>query len=662
MFKICVFGGTTEGRRLIEFLASHPVAVTACVATEYGEELLEQAENTIISARRLPKSEIKAMLQASRFDLVVDATHPYAADITDSVADACSETGTDYLRLLRDSSAVPQEAVFTESIAQAVSFLNSVEGNILLATGSKELSAYTAINDFAQRVYVRVLPTADSLTACRDAGVKPSHIIAMQGPFSTEMNTATLHELSARYMVTKDGGSAGGFQEKASAAQEAGVKLVVIGRPAQRAGVNLNSAICTLCERFGLTPKTEVSLVGIGPGSPNAMTAEVSAAIRNADCLIGAKRMLDGAAHPGQAVFHATAPEMIAQLIREHREYRRVTVLMSGDVGFFSGAKKLLPLLSDFEVSVLPGLSSLVYLCARLRTAYDDVVPVSLHGRECDIAGLVRMNPRVFALVGGENGMRNLCTALTASGLGSVKMSIGERLSYTDEKITIGQAEKLCGGTYDCLSAALIENSNAQMLVTHGLPDDVFLRSANDSPLVPMTKSEVRAVCLSKLQLTGNAVCWDVGAGTGSVAVEMALQAVRGHVYAIERKDNAVELLHKNKEKFALQNLTVISGSAPENCKELPPPTHVFIGGSSGNMRDILSLALEKNPNVRIAATAITLESVAELTSCMKEFAFDEQEVVSLSVARSRTAGQYHLMNGQNPVYIFTLQRMGGTL
>ena len=153
---------------------------------------------------------------------------------------------------------------------------------------------------------------------------------------------------------------------------------------------------------------------------------------------------------------------------------------------------------------------------------------------------------------------------------------------------------------------------------------------------MPMTKSEVRAVCLSKLQLTERSSCWDVGAGTGSVAIEMALQAKKGQVYAIEHKSAAVELLHLNKEKFATENLTVISGYAPEVCFDLPTPSHAFIGGSSGNMRGILNLLLEKNPSIRIVATAISLESIAELTACLKEFPWTETEVISIQVAYNK--------------------------
>ena len=172
-----------------------------------------------------------------------------------------------------------------------------------------------------------------------------------------------------------------------------------------------------------------------------------------------------------------------------------------------------------------------------------------------------------------------------------------------------------------------------------------------------MTKEEVRTVSLSKLKLTEDSICYDVGAGTGSVSVEMALRAHQGIVYAIEKKEEAAELLLQNKKKFAADNLEIVHGMAPDALENLPVPTHAFIGGSSGNLREILQVLLEKNEHVRIVINCITLETISEALSAIREFAFEETEVVQLAASRAKEIGRYHLMMGENPIYMITCQK-----
>lgn len=652
MYKFCIFGGTTEGRRLVEFLSKQDCEVTVCVATDYGQALLPESEHLTVSARRLPVDEIVAMLEKDRFDLVIDATHPYAQSITHSITAACEQTKTEHWRLLREASTSAQGAIFVPSAEEAVRYLSRTQGNILLTTGSKELKIYAAIPNFAERVWARVLPLPTSLDICCSVELPASHIFAMQGPFSPEMNLAMLKSMRAEWLVTKDGGAPGGFDDKLAAAKAANARVLVVGRPAEDNGLTLQQCIQALCERFGLAVKREVSIVGIGPGKIEAQTLEVRSVLMNADCVIGAKRMLEAAQSPCSVQVETIDPKKIADWLDAHPENRRCVIVMSGDTAFFSGTKKLLPLLGAYDVRVLPGLSSLSYLCAKLKTDYENVIPVSLHGREHDIAADVCRHKRIFALVGGEGGMSRLCRTLTDAGLGDVQLSVGERLGYPDERIRCGTAKELSVKDFDKLSVVLIENETPDAIVTHGLPDGAFLRDEH----VPMTKSEVRSVCLSKLQLTQNAVCWDIGAGSGSVSIEMALQAQDGIVYAIEKDEAALALLKKNQAYLSTENMNIVAGCAPQICEGLPAPTHVFIGGSSGNMREILQVIVGKNQDARIVATAVSLESIAELTACMDAFSFAETEVVSMQVARARKLGRYRLMTGQNPVYIFTMQ------
>ena len=657
MCKICVFAGTTEGRELVYWLAAQGAQVCGCVATEYGGTLLEEQPGLTVSARRLTEPEMAELFTRERFDCVVDATHPYAPIVTENIAASCAATQTPYLRLLREQDAIPEGSVLVESTAQAVQYLSETDGNILLTTGSKELAAYAALPDYAQRVYARVLPVEASLAACAGTGLPPAHIFAMQGPFSTELNVALLKSIQAQWLVTKDTGSRGGFPEKAEAARLAGAHLLVVGRPAQKAGLSYGQTVAELCRRFGFRAQARVSIVGIGPGDRVHMTVEALRVLDEAQCLIGAKRMLEATARPGQLRCEAITPEKILLAIQAHPECTRFAVVMAGDVGFYSGAKKLLPLLGDYQTELIPGLSSLVMLCARLGTSYEDVIPVSLHGRERDAVAALARVPRAFVLVGGENGMGKLCATLTEHGLGDAQVRVGERLGYPEERITCGTAQELAAREFDALAAALIER-RPDCVVTHGLPDARFQRGSHaDGSVVPMTKREVRAVALSALELTEDAVCWDVGAGTGSVSIEMALQARRGRVYAIEKKEGALALLRQNVEKFHVENMEIVSGSAPEACEDLPAPTHVFIGGSSGQMRPLLELCRRKNPRVRIVATAIALDTVAELTQYGREL---PSEVICIQAAHGRRAGTYTLMQGQNPVYIFTFSGEAG--
>lgn len=651
MYKLCVFAGTSEGRELVSWLSQQEqVQVTACAATEYGGELLEEIPGITVSARRLDEEQMEALFRSEGFSYVVDATHPYAPIVTDNIRAACQKTATPYLRLLRDGG-LPENCVFVASTQEAVQWLSRTEGNVFLTVGSKELSCYKDIPGFGERFYARVLPVESSLTVCREAGLPTARTIAMQGPFSEELNIAMLRACAAQVLVTKQTGQKGGFWEKAAAARKTGATLLVIGRPDTVQGLSFSQTAAVLCRELGLKNRPQVTVVGIGPGDRSHRTLAAANAIAQADCLIGAKRMLDSVASPGQIREEAIAPEKILSAIEVHPECRRFAVVMAGDIGFYSGTKKLLPLLKDCQVTLEPGLSSLVCLCAKLGTSYEDVVTVSLHGRDNDILAAVGKNKRVFVLVGGENGMGKLAKELNQAGFGSLKLSVGERLCYPQEKITVGSAEELADKYFDSLSVALIEGGGAGV-VTHGLPDETFQRGSHvgGSP-IPMTKREVRASALSHLELRRDSLCWDIGAGTGSVAIEMAMQADLGHVYAVEKKPEALALLQENAARLHAANLTAVAGLAPDSCADLPAPTHVFIGGSSGKMEELLNLVWQKNPQARIVATAVALETVGELARCAKRYG---GEGICLTAAQTRALGSYTLMQGQNPIYLFT--------
>lgn len=647
MTHAVVFAGTVEGRKITEYLCGNQVRVTASVATEYGGELLKVIEGLNIAKGRLDFHGICGLLKEEKPEIVVDATHLYACEITANVKRACQEAGLPYLRILRDTKAA-EEAVYVNSVKAGAEYLNRTEGNIFITTGSKELGEYTAIKDYRERCYARVLSLPQVVTMCDDLGFRGSHLIAMQGPFSKEINIAMLKQVNASYLVTKESGISGGFEEKCQAAAECGVTLVVIGKPGEEEGISLKEGYRYLAEFFGFSPRQEIALVGIGMGNRELLTKEASRWIDEADLLIGAKRMVEAVDAGNREVCYAYLPEDVKQCVKEHAHCRKIAVLLSGDVGFFSGAKKLLEKFHDVEV--LPGISSLSYFCAKLRCSWEDVACASLHGKKDGVIGLLRERGRVFVILGKSEDFSELCRRLTDCGLGAVKVSLGEDLGYPLEKITTEEAQTFLDRVTSPLSVCLLETSQ-EMVCTCGMEDSVFIRGK-----VPMTKEEIRSIILSKLRLTKRAVVYDIGAGTGAVSVELARTACLGQVYALEEKPEAVELILKNQRAFGCENLHVLEGRAPEILEELPSPSHVFIGGSGGSLKEIVQKVLEKNSEARMVVSAVSLETISEAFGVMKgleELYERSTDVLSVSVAKSKALGEHHMMQGQNPVYLF---------
>lgn len=657
MSKIVIFAGTVEGRKIAEYLVMAGIAVHVCVATEYGEKLLPKGDEITITSKRLTMEEMRTFFTGQDISLVIDATHPYAVLVSQNIKQACMETGKEYMRMLRGSiQEKPGHYTYLDSVEEAVQFLKGTEGNVLLTTGSKELAKFTDIPEYSKRLFARVLSTQTVINACRNLGFEGRNLICMQGPFSEELNYAMLKQIDAKYLITKESGSEGGYMEKLNAADRAEVKTIVIGRPCQEEGVTYDECLEILKRRFPIDSihiinrSKKVTLLGIGMGSTDNMTIEGRKACEQADVILGAKRMLESLVPFHKPEFVSYHPEEIQEFIDSHGEYRNIVIALSGDIGFYSGASKLIPILEKYELEILPGISSVVYLCSKIKMTWQDVTFISSHGRTENLIGAIKTNQKVFSLLGGQDCVGNLCRKLMYYGLGNVVIHLGEQLSYENEKITKGSPLQFLNHSFAEPCAVLIENTESKhSIIVPGIPDDSFIRGK-----VPMTKEEIRCISISKLRLHKDAMIYDIGAGTGSMSVEMALQALDGTVYAIEQKSEAVALIAENKKKFGADNLILIEGIAPKVMDELPKPTHAFIGGSCGNLQDIIKSLLHKNSKVRIVINANTLETISEALHCMKTLKVAEVDVVQVSISKSQTLGNYHMMMGQNPIYIIS--------
>ena len=644
--KICIFAGTTEGRKLVALLRD-AAEVTACVATDYGEIMLDGIDGITVHSGRMNADGMADFFNRNKFDRIIDATHPYARAATENIAAASKNAGIPLMRILREKEGHISNAVYVSSVLEAKEYLLQHEGNILITTGSKELSDYRGLD--MSRVWARVLPAASSLEACEKVGIPVSHIIAAQGPFTADVNIAQMKMIGAEYIVTKASGSSGGFEEKIKAAAECNAVPVIIGQPPQISGLSLDEAISELGKMYQFS-KRKITLIGIGPGGADMLTIEAKKALEDCDAVIGAASVI-GALDIRKPSFNEYDPAKVREILEAHPSFRNIAAVFRGDTGFFSGATKMIKELENEDIKVISGISSLAALSAKLGVNWDDAVWISLHGHDGNIVNAVEKNKKVFLLTGGGNTPSAVCRKLKEYGFGSLVCTVGERLSYPDEKITRDSVESLSEKESDPLSVMLIENPKAVDAVRLGIDDSEFIRGD-----VPMTKAEVRAVSVAKLALRADSVLWDIGAGTGSVSVECALSAYKGQVFAVEKEQDAVSLIEHNKLKFKADNITVVQGNAPEALEKLPAPTHAFIGGSGGNLHAVLKVLLNKNPDVRIVMNTVTLESQAEAFACAKEFGFEVFEAVSVNVSRSKKAGSYNLMSSQNPVMVFVMQ------
>ena len=641
--KICIFAGTTEGRQLASLLKDAAL-LTVCVATEYGEIMLDGIDGLDVRTGRLDETEMERFFTAERFDLVIDATHPYAEIVTENIAAAAAASDTPVMRILRDTDREVQGAVYVDTVAEAKEWLSDREGNILLTTGAKELGSFAGLD--MERVWARVLPSVSSIEACASAGIQTSHIIAAQGPFSYEMNLAQLRAIGAKFIVTKSSGKNGGFDEKIKAAKAAGAVPVIIGAPEQKQGLSLDEAVAALEEKYAVA-KRRITIVGIGPGGTEYLTAAAKNALAECDAVVGAASVT-GALSTHKPVFNEFLPQKVCEVLEAHPSVRRPAIVMRGDTGFFSGAKKMIAALGKENTEIVPGIASCVLFAAKLGVSWEDAAMASVHGREKNIVRTVSVNAKTFVLTGGDNTPASVFCTLCEYGLGELSCAVGEKLSYDDEKLTRGTAEELKNISCDPLSIIYIENDCPEKCARTGIPDDEFVRGN-----VPITTAEVRAVSISRLSPEKDSVVWDVGAGTGSVTIECALRAGEGTVYAIEKKPEAAELVRQNAIKFRTDNVRIIEGSAPEALSDLPAPSHVFIGGTGGELKSIIALILNKNPDAAIVINAVTLETQSEALECAKTFKFDTFDAVCVSAVRALGVGRYHMTAAQNPVWIY---------
>ncbi|MBR3053348.1 MAG: precorrin-6A reductase, partial [Firmicutes bacterium] len=417
---------------------------------------------------RLDEAEMEKLFREAGPDAkVYDATHPFAVVVTENIRAACEKAGCRYIRVLREDGEGAAEGAgirYFASAPECAEALAAEEGSVLLTTGSKELGVFAAVPRLAGRLYARVLPSAESIGLCAEAGLEGKHVIAMHGPFSKELNKAIISQYGIDILVTKETGKSGGFPEKIEACREAGIKAFVIGRPAEAGGVTVEEALA----EFGTVPggsavfdwsfddgedrPSRIFLIGIGPGSADLLTGEARKHIEEAEIIFGAPRMLEP--FPGKTSYPYYKAADVLPVIYDS-DASCFAVLFSGDSGFFSGAVKMKKALDDalsasskdYSVEIIPGISSLSYFASRLGADYSDAALMSIHGskdpgRAADaLLAELRKRGKVFTLLSGREDAVMLAEKLRDFGPKDASMFLGRDLSYPRRERVHGRYE-----------------------------------------------------------------------------------------------------------------------------------------------------------------------------------------------------------------------------
>ena len=387
-------------------------------------------------------------------------------------------------------------------------------------------------------------------------------------------------------------------------------------------------------------------IIGAGMGHISDLTEYAADIIKNADTVYGSARLYEQYKVLNTNISAPKYSEI--ESVLEKETLKNTALLVSGDVLFYSIAKKIQEKFSNkYNIELVPGISSMQYFLSKLNIINYDIKAVSMHGRNNSCLGPVSYNEYTFMLTGGDKKADNIINELYNARLDYVYVYAGENLHSDNERIVSGKISDMLDYKFSSLTVLLIHNKEYVNPKTN-LRDNDFIRGK-----APMTKEDIRWLSACYLGIDDNDIVYDVGAGTGSCAIEFAGHAKDGLVFAVEKEDEAFELININKKNLKRHNVISIKGAAPEILADLPAPDKVFIGGSSKTMKEIFKIVYEKNNHVKITVTAITLETIASAVDAFKDYNI-EPDIVCINSAKSKKAGPYHMMMGNNPVYIIT--------
>ena len=421
-------------------------------------------------------------------------------------------------------------------------------------------------------------------------------------------------------------------------------------------------------------------VIGVLDDGIGSLSANAVACLRAADVIIGGQRtlaLLRSVFKPG-ATLHdltgklASVPDWVRSARADHQS---CVVLATGDPLCHGIAPYLAQHLCVQALEIMPNLSTLQLACARIGLAWHDARIVSVHARDAgewqrgsppshglyQLAQSVRSSARLLVLTSPDNGPDRIARLLLAEGQGDdFHMAVAENLLQADERVVAELSPAAAAEMrFAPLNVVLLWRSTPMPRpVRFGLADSAYAQRQPDKGLI--TKQEVRAVSLARLQLRADSVVWDIGAGSGSVGLEAARLCPQGHVYAIEKNDADYAIAGQNHSAFGVSNYSLQLGRAPAGMDAWPDPDAVFVGGSGGELGELITLAVRRlRPEGTLVMNFVTLENLASATAALSALEHDGVlwDVLQLQAARSKPILHMHRMAAENPVWIVCARR-----
>jgi precorrin-6Y C5,15-methyltransferase (decarboxylating) len=397
----------------------------------------------------------------------------------------------------------------------------------------------------------------------------------------------------------------------------------------------------------------KIYVIGAGVEGQEGFSGRALELVGRAEILFGGERLL--ALFPdfsGETVVIGSNLGEIVERLRKNE--RRAVVLASGDPLFFGVGRYLLRNLPEEEFEFVPNVSSVQYAFAKIKEPWDDAVFISAHGRGLKGAvDRIVANDKAAVLTDEDNTPAAIAAELIERGRDGYAAWVCENLGTAEEKIIETDVKGLLEIEAAPLNVLILikeyEAGGDEYIPTLGIPDEEF---STIKKLI--TKEEIRVVTLAKLKLRHDMTLWDLGAGSGSVSIEADHLLPNGRIFAVERNPQCIEFIKENLNKFNARHVTLIEGEAPACLETLPDPDRVFIGGSGGNLWDILEAVDGRLPaGGRVVLNAVTLDTLTAANEYFDNAGY-QVEVTTINIARTRPLTDYKMFEAYNPVYIIT--------